>query len=564
MRAVLVLACLATSSLAMLGCRAHVDDGRFTCVSGGCPVGFTCIAGRCREGTDLDAALGELDAAAMDAAAMDASSDGGGSLDATLWDAGSDAAAPDAFSSVDARALSDAARDGGPDAARDAGLVHPVRVLDALADDGGVPLTRIGLTLAGEHREVGPGCVTRFASVPDGVQTLAIEVAGTTVSADVLVEEPTLVVVGRSESGEIATFARRDDLPAAGAMGESVVQYLPLVRTSAGAISLLHGVGGSRAAVGFGAWTDTHTSAEPNADVALFYTETFVIPRLLASFRVAVPPAARVVLTGNADAHPSSPDGPRAILVPSGADECGAPILPDPQIVAANLAQDRLAWFGSPAYVCQLGSGVDAFSVAAGDVTGTASSFAGLSRFGIARAAADACGRSARVVDLGTFAHPGGRYLAVFSGVLRDTDVTDWTITLLEDPPPEIPSAAGGPTSARVLYASFAPMALASPFDVFAGTSTTERLANDVAVAMPVAGTTSRDVIGTIGFRLAAADAPTTTLEAYPAPSLRDVGPGSAFVLVSDVNNLGVEARIDYVAAPYGRPFRIQTLSPMP
>jgi hypothetical protein len=274
------------------------------------------------------------------------------------------------------------------------------------------------------------------------------------------------------------------------------------------------------------------------------------------SFLVPAPEHANVVLTGDGDVHPASRDGARALVVPATGEACIEPILPNAQLVAANLARDRIGWGGGAVHVCQLDSGLAPVAVNPGTVSDTTSTFGGLARFGVSEDASMACTSGARIIDLGPYVVPGGRYLSVISGNVRGVPPADWTPTLLADPPPDEVDTPGATTSAGVLFVYAAP----ASFDVL-DDATTALLANDVTVRVPVAGSQDRTAVGVTTFRLVDASAPTTTLQRYTAPLVSAAEDGSAFVIFSDVEYFGApEPRLDYVSAPYGRAWSLREL----
>jgi hypothetical protein len=485
---------------------------------------------------------------------MDVGPPDGGALDAAPE---SDAPSLDARTDVGPDApRPDAAR---PDAARDAGPTFPVRVLVALGDDRGAPLPEVSIDFEGTVRTLGFGCLATYDGLLSGVHRMTVTVAGTPTSFDVLVTEPSLVVVARTPAGAIAPYVRADVVPSA-AEGLVGMRYLDLVRTRADSIAIAGGAEPG-AAITFGTWSDVRTyPAGDDASVGMSYG--LFVPRLLVSFLVPAPEHANVVLTGDGDAHPGSRSGARALVVPATGEACIAPILPDAQLVAANLARDRIGWGGGAVHVCQLDSGLAAVAVNPGSVSETTSTFGGLSRFGLSEDASTACTASARIIDVGPYVVPGGRYLSVISGNVRGVPPADWTLTLHADPPPDETDTPGGPTTARLLFVHAAPASMPASFDVL-DDATTLLLANDVTVATPVAGSQDRTAVGLTTFRLVEAAAPTTTLRTYPAPLSSAPEDGSAFVIVSDVEYFSSpEPRLDYVSAPYGRAWSLRELRP--
>lgn len=545
---------------AIAGCRAQIPDARFSCVtSADCPPGQTCDSGTCRA-APTDAGM-LADAPTRDAPERDAPD-----LDAPQTDVlATDAPTTDT-------PTTDAPRDAGRDARFDAGPTYRVRVVNAIGEDSGVALAEIAVTLGPTMVTIPFGCDATFDTVPRGTSRLDIVAGTASAGIDALVLEDSIVIVGRTPSGALGLTVARDEVPPAGP-GEVAVRYLNLLRTTATmAPQIATDIRTVAVApINYGQWSaDALLPDSAPVAVGMGYIDFLIFARILVTFTLPTPVSALVVLTGDGDRHPGSPGGPRAIVIrPAVGATCTPAVLPDPQIVAANLAVDRSGpAAASRVFFCQQGTPWGEASLDAGSVTLTAHVYAGLATFGVADATGVACTGAAgtRILNLAAFGgasvRPGYRYLATFTGDLGVPVPADWHIELLEEPIGEAPPTVGATSRAGVAYAHIAPISAPYVVDVLHDMTAT-LIQADVTQGMPRTGYAPTTAVGTTPYRFVRDAMPSTVAGAFAAGAA-PANVGGMFVVLTDVDPAfapPIEARLDLVLAPYGRPWELRSLA---
>jgi hypothetical protein len=509
---------------ALAGCRAAIPDGRFGCTeSERCPDGFSCVAGVCRRGA------GELDTGMLD----------GGMLameDTGMLDGGMLAMADTGM--LDGGARRDTGLDAALDARGDSGVPRTIRVLDAIEDVDGRAVTSFRVSHGGETRDMAFGCVTSF-TVPAGVSSATLSVSidsGAAVEVTVVVDVDLLVVLARTDTS-IGSYVLADEAPAVGS-----IRYLDVLRSDDLPLTLVPEVGGPETTAMFGRWT-----SELEAGGAVIATARPALApltqTLVASFSYA-PGAGLAVLTGNAHRHPGAPGGPRLVLVPSGAEECLAPSLPDPELHVLNLPLQRNAIGGGPdIFACQVGAPGGARAVNAGSVSAAWTSYNAHTVLGFSNSATGACGATARLLDADSRARAGSRYLVVVSGAV-DGLPSDWRITLLQEPTPP----AGRPDELGAVYMHAAPNSTSETVDVLNGD--TMMMLVDPLAPLAVVTTTTTTPPWTHGLHLR--DHSTRTIIArYGAAGGTAVGGGFVVFADSKLNVAPVTRWAYTVRAPF-------------
>lgn len=444
---------------------------------------------------------------------------------------------------------------GAPDGGIDAGRVVRVRVVNAVGDTPlGAQLDSLSITLDGSALALDHGCVATRMDVPVGETELTIGDGAATVMRTLSLTEDTLVVIARDADGNLAAFARGDVPPSPSKVGRFAIEYLNVVRQSATLSPLyivtdVHDTIGSAAPLPFGEWSRPHEYGMP-ASVALGYTDGAfgLTPRIMTTFTPGIlTESTFVILSGSADVHPAVPRGPRAIAVPAGPSGCGDVVLPDPQVVLANLSregQSSIFGGGPDAFACAIDTSFGAVAVVTNGVSIVVPVYGNLTRIGLAGTAEAACTPGmAHIVDLDGMVEPGRRYLLAVTGPIS-ADATAWTVSLIEEQPPE--------TSAMMAltFAHLAPMNAPAAVDIVgAGT----RYVTGLEV-----GARQGTVIDSSAFVASPWDVSQTVsgvvVGRYEAAGAVTSMPGGQFVVLIDqfVPSGPLEARVAFIRATYG------------